>query len=146
MHRLIEDVIMEFLPPGIEGVMSYGRGHKRPGVDSGTTHIMKNPAAVHKFYDFLSGLEELMKEQPWGHLATPKLPSHYIGLIIFISTGVQPSSVEFSWQHAWADYDVEDFKESPILAFRFKGEVTGENQSVIVQIRKPERILKAFEE
>jgi hypothetical protein len=107
---------------------------------------MEDPATVHKFFNFLSGLEELMKEQPWGHLATPKLPSHYNGLIIFISTGVQPSSIEFSWQHTWADYDVEDLKESPILAFRFKGEVTGENQSVIVQIRKPERILKTFEE
>jgi hypothetical protein len=146
MHRLIEDVIMEFLPPGIEGGMSYGCGHKRPGVDSGTEHIMENPAAVHKLFDFLSGLEELMQEQPWGHLATPKLPSHYIGLIIFISTGVQPPSIEFSWQHTWTDYDVEDLKESPISAFRFKGEVTGENQSVIVQIREPERILKTFEE
>jgi hypothetical protein len=74
------------------------------------------------------------------------LPSHYIGLIIFISTGVQPPSIKFSWQHTWADDDVEDLKESPILAFRFKGEVAGENQSVIVQIRKPERILKTFEE
>jgi hypothetical protein len=101
---------------------------------------------MHKFFDFLSGLEELMQEQPWGHLATSELPSHYIGLIILISTGVQPSSIEFSWQHAWADYDVENLKESPILAFRFQGEVTGESQSVIVQIRKPERILKTFEE
>jgi hypothetical protein len=55
MHRLIEDVIMEFLPPGIEGGMSYGCGHKRPGIDSRTTHIMENPAAVHKLFDFLSG-------------------------------------------------------------------------------------------
>jgi hypothetical protein len=36
------------------------------------------------------------------------LSGHYIGLIIFISTRVQPSSIEFSWQHTWADYDVED--------------------------------------
>jgi hypothetical protein len=108
VHRLIEDMIMEFLPPGVEGGVSYGCGHKRPGVDSGTTHIMENPATVHKFFNFLSGLEELMQEQSWGHLATPKLPSHYIGLIIFISTRVQPSSIEFSWQHTWADYDVED--------------------------------------
>jgi hypothetical protein len=96
VHRLIEDMIMELLPPGIEGGMSYGCGHKRPGVDSGTTDIMENPAAVHKLYDFLPGLEELMQEQPWGHLAAPKLPGCYIGLIIFISTGILPSSIEFS--------------------------------------------------
>jgi hypothetical protein len=107
---------------------------------------MENPATVHKFFNFLSRLEELMKEQPWRHLATPKLPSHYIGLIIFISTGVQPSSIEFNWQYTWANYDVEDLEESPILAFRFKREVTGKSQSVIVQIRKPERILETFEE
>jgi hypothetical protein len=100
---------------------------------------------VHRFFDFLSGLEELMQEQPWGHLSTSELPSHYIGLIVFISTGVQPSSIEFSWQHAWADYDVENLKESLILAFRFKGELNRESQGVIVQIRKPERIWKTFE-
>jgi hypothetical protein len=107
---------------------------------------MENPATVHKFFNFLSGLEELMKEQPWRHLAAPKLPSHYIGLIIFISTGILPSSIEFSWQYTWANYDVEDLEESPILASRFKREVTGESQSVIVQIRKPEGILETFEE
>jgi hypothetical protein len=32
------------------------------------------------------------------------------------------------------------------LAFRFKREFTGENQSIIVQIREPERILETFEE
>jgi hypothetical protein len=49
-----------------------------------------------------------MQKQSWGHLATPKLPGHYIGLIIFISAVGQPSSIEFSWQDAWADYDIED--------------------------------------
>jgi hypothetical protein len=87
---------MEFLPPGIEGGVSYGCGHKRPGVDNGTAHIMEDSAAVHKFFDFLSGLEEFVQEQSWGHLATPKLPSHYIGLIIFISAAGQPPSIEFS--------------------------------------------------
>jgi hypothetical protein len=101
-------MVMEFFPPGIEGGVSHGYGHKRPGVDSGTAHIMKDSATMHKFFDFLSGLEEFVQEQSWGHLATPKLPSHYIGLIIFISTRVQPSSIEFSRQHTWADYDVED--------------------------------------
>jgi hypothetical protein len=58
---------------------------------------------------------------------------------------IQPSSIEFSWQHAWADYDVENLKEFLILAFRFKGEFNRESQGVIVQIRKPERIWKTFE-
>jgi hypothetical protein len=36
------------------------------------------------------------------------LLSHYIGLIIFISAMIQPSSIKFSRQHTSADYDVED--------------------------------------
>jgi hypothetical protein len=32
------------------------------------------------------------------------------------------------------------------LAFGFKGELTGESQVVIIQIREPERILETFEE
>jgi hypothetical protein len=32
------------------------------------------------------------------------------------------------------------------LAFRFKREFTGKNQSIIIQIREPERILETFEE
>jgi hypothetical protein len=107
---------------------------------------MEDSATVHKFFDFFSGLEEFMQEQPWGHLATSKLPSHYIGLIIFISAMIQPSPIEFSRQHAWADYDVEDFQESPILAFGFERKFTRENQSIIVQIREPERIRETFEE
>jgi hypothetical protein len=62
VYRIIEDMIMELLPPGIEGGVSYGCGHKRPGVDSGTTHIMEDSATVHKFFDFLSGLEKFMQE------------------------------------------------------------------------------------
>jgi hypothetical protein len=60
VYRLTEDVIVEFLPPGIEGGMSYGCGHERPGVDSGTAHIIENSAAVHRFFDFLPGLKEFM--------------------------------------------------------------------------------------
>jgi hypothetical protein len=108
VYRLIEDVIMEFLPPGVEGGMSYCCRNKRPGVDSGTAHIMEDSATVHKFFDFLFTLEEFMQKQSWGHLATPQLPSHYIGLIIFISTIGQPSSIEFGWQDAWTDDDIED--------------------------------------
>jgi hypothetical protein len=108
MHRLTEDMIMEFLPPRVEGGVSYYCRHKRPGIDSGTAHIAEDSATVHEFFDFLPGLEEFMQKQPWGHLAASKLPGYYIGLIIFISTMDQPSSIEFSWQHAWADYDIED--------------------------------------
>jgi hypothetical protein len=74
------------------------------------------------------------------------LPSHHVGLIIFISVVVQPSSTEFSRQNAWADNDVEDFQESSILAFSFKGELTRESQIFIIQIGEPERILETFEE
>jgi hypothetical protein len=69
---------------------------------------MKDSTTVHELFDFLPGLEEFMQKEPWGHLSTPKLSSHYIRLIIFISAMIQPSSIKFSRQHTWADYDVED--------------------------------------
>jgi hypothetical protein len=146
VYRLIEDMIMEFLPPGVEGGMSYCCGYERPGVNRGTAHIPKDSATLHKFFDFLSGLEEFMQKKSWGHLATSELPSHQVGLIIFISAMVQHSSTEFSRQNAWADNDIEDLQESPILAASFKRELTRESQIVIVQIREPERILETFEE
>jgi hypothetical protein len=108
MDRLTEDVIVEFLPPGVKGGVSYDCGHEGTCVDSGTAHIVEDPAALHQLFDFLSGLEEFMQEQSWGHLAASKLPGHYIGLIIFIGANIQPSSIELSRQYAWADYDVED--------------------------------------
>jgi hypothetical protein len=74
------------------------------------------------------------------------LPSHNVGLIIFISVVGQPSSTEFSRQDAWADNDIEDLQEFSILAFSLKTELTRESPVVIVQVREPERILKAFEE
>jgi hypothetical protein len=69
---------------------------------------MKDSTTVHALFDFLPGLKEFMQKEPWGHLAAPKLSSHYIRLIIFISAMIQPSSIKFSRQHTWADYDVED--------------------------------------
>jgi hypothetical protein len=42
--------------------------------------------------------------------------------------------------------DVKDFQKSSILAFSFKGELTRESEIVIIQIRKPKRVWKAFEE
>jgi hypothetical protein len=60
VYRLTEDVNMEFLPPGVEGGVSYCCGYERPGVDSRTAHILKNSTSLSKFFDFLSGLEEFM--------------------------------------------------------------------------------------
>jgi hypothetical protein len=74
------------------------------------------------------------------------LPGHYIGLIVFISANIQPSSIELGRQYAWADYDVENLQESPILMAGFKGKFNRESQGVIVQVRKPERIGETFEE
>jgi hypothetical protein len=108
MDRLTEDMIMKFLPLGVESGVSYGCRHESTCVDSWTAHIIKNPAALHQLFDFLSGLEEFVQEQSWGHLSTSNLPGHYIRLIILISANIQPSSIEFSRQCAWADYDVED--------------------------------------
>jgi hypothetical protein len=62
MNRLAEDVIMKFLPPGVEGGVSYGCGHKRTCVDSWTALIIKNPAALHRLFDFFSGFEEFVQE------------------------------------------------------------------------------------
>jgi hypothetical protein len=69
---------------------------------------MENSTAVHKFLDFFSWLKKFVQEQSWGHLASSKLSGHYIGLIIFISALILPSSIEFSRQHAWVDYDIEN--------------------------------------
>jgi hypothetical protein len=127
MHRLTKDVVMEFLPPGVEGGVIYYCRCERRGVNRGTAHILKNPAGLSKFFDFLSGLEEFMQKQSRGHLATSKLPSHHVGLIVFISAVVQPPSTEFSQQDAWVDDDVKDFQKSSILAISFKGELTRES-------------------
>jgi alkanesulfonate monooxygenase SsuD/methylene tetrahydromethanopterin reductase-like flavin-dependent oxidoreductase (luciferase family) len=81
-----------------------------------------------------------------GHLATTNLPGHYIGLIILISAEVQPPSVEFGRQYTWANYDVENFQESPIWTTRLKGEFNRESQCIIVQIGEPERVLETLEE
>jgi hypothetical protein len=87
MHRLTEDVVMEFLPPGVEGGVSYCCRCEGLGVNRWTAYIL-NPAGLSKFFDFLSGLEEFMQKQSRGHLATSKLPSHHVGLVVFISTVV----------------------------------------------------------
>jgi hypothetical protein len=54
----------------VEGGVSYYCGNERLGVNRRTACILKNSASLSKFLDFLSGLEEFMQEQSWGHLAT----------------------------------------------------------------------------
>jgi hypothetical protein len=94
MNGFTEDVVMKFLPPGIEGGVSYGCRHKRMCIDSGTAHIVENSAALHQFSDFLPGFEEFMQKQSWGHLAASKLSGHYIRLVVFISADILPPSIE----------------------------------------------------
>jgi hypothetical protein len=62
MDRLTEDVIVEFLPPGVKGGVSYGCGHERTGINSRATHILKDPAAVYTFFDFLPRLKKFMQK------------------------------------------------------------------------------------
>jgi hypothetical protein len=62
VYRLTKDVIMEFLPPGVEGGVSYCCGYERPGVNRRATRILKDSTSLSKFFDFLSGLEEFMQK------------------------------------------------------------------------------------
>jgi hypothetical protein len=55
-------MVMKFLPPRVEGGMSYCCGCERPGVNSWTAFILKDPSGLHIFLDFLSGFEEFMHE------------------------------------------------------------------------------------
>jgi hypothetical protein len=62
MHWLTEDMIMEFLPPRIEGGMSDCCGCETPGVNGWTAFIFKTPFGLHTFLDYLPGFEEFMQE------------------------------------------------------------------------------------
>jgi hypothetical protein len=62
MHWLTEDMVMKFLPPRVEGGMSYCCGCERPGVNSWTAFIFKDPYGLHILLDYLSGFEEFMQE------------------------------------------------------------------------------------
>jgi hypothetical protein len=55
-------MVMEFLPPRVEGGVSYCCRCERPGVNSWTAYILKNPAGLSKFFNFLSGFEEFMQK------------------------------------------------------------------------------------
>jgi hypothetical protein len=62
MHWLTKNVVMEFLPPRVEGGVSYCCRCEGPCVNSWTAYILKNPAGLSKFFDFLSGFEEFMQK------------------------------------------------------------------------------------
>jgi hypothetical protein len=63
MYWLIEDVIMEFLPPGSKGGMSYCCRYKGPRcMNSGAALILKDSSGLQGFLNFLSRFEEFMKE------------------------------------------------------------------------------------
>jgi hypothetical protein len=55
-------MIMKFLPPWDEGGMDYYCGCERPGIKSWAALILEDPSGLYAILDFLSGLEELMKE------------------------------------------------------------------------------------
>jgi hypothetical protein len=63
MYWLIEGVIVEFLPLGGKGRMSYCCWYKGTRcINSWATLILKDTSALQGFLNFLSGLEEFMKE------------------------------------------------------------------------------------
>jgi hypothetical protein len=55
-------MVMKFLPPRDEGRMSYCYGCERPGVESWTAFILKDPSSLYAVLDFHSGFEEFMKK------------------------------------------------------------------------------------
>jgi hypothetical protein len=60
VHRLTEDMVMEFLPPRIEGGMSYCCRCERTGINGWTAFILKDPIGLSKLFDCLSGFEKFM--------------------------------------------------------------------------------------
>jgi hypothetical protein len=62
VHRLTEDVVMKFLPPRIEGGMSYCCRCESLGINGWAAFILENPAGLSKVFDFLSGLKEFMEK------------------------------------------------------------------------------------
>jgi hypothetical protein len=58
----IEDVVMEFLPPGNNKRMSYCCWCEKPSIKSWAAVVFKDPSGLNAFCDFLSGFEELMKK------------------------------------------------------------------------------------
>jgi hypothetical protein len=67
-------------------------------------------------------------------------------LIVFKGALILPSFIEFCWQDAWTDEDVENFYGFSIIRSSLKIEFIRESQVIIVQIRKPKGIGETFEE
>jgi hypothetical protein len=59
---LTKDVVMKFLPPRVEGGMSYCCRCERPGINGWTAFVLKNPTGLSKLFDFFSGLKEFMEK------------------------------------------------------------------------------------
>jgi hypothetical protein len=55
---------------------------------------------------------------------------------------ILPSSTKFCWQDAWMNEDIENFYGFCIIASNLKEEFIRKGQVVIVQIRKPEGLVK----
>jgi hypothetical protein len=62
MHWLTENMVMKFLPPGVEGRMSYRGRCERSGINGSTAFILKTPSGLSKLFDFFSGFEKFMKK------------------------------------------------------------------------------------
>jgi hypothetical protein len=55
-------MVMKFLPPRVEGGMSYCCECESPGVNGWTAFILKDPSGLHIFLDYLPGFEKFMQE------------------------------------------------------------------------------------
>jgi hypothetical protein len=62
VHWLIEDVVMELLPPGDKERVSYCYWCEKPDIKSWAPFVFKDPSGLNVLCDFLSGFEELMKK------------------------------------------------------------------------------------
>jgi hypothetical protein len=55
-------MVMKFLPPWDQGGIDYCCGCERPGIKGWAAFILEDPSSLYAILDFLSGLEEFMKE------------------------------------------------------------------------------------
>jgi hypothetical protein len=62
VHWLIEDVVMELLPPGDKKRVSYSCWCEKPSIKSWDAIVFKDPSGLNVLCDFLSRFEELMKK------------------------------------------------------------------------------------
>jgi hypothetical protein len=62
VHWLIEDMVMELLPPGDKERVSYYCWCEKPVIKSWAAVVFKDPSGLNVHCDFLSGFKELMKK------------------------------------------------------------------------------------